>query len=221
MADAPKDRDVIATAAQVDNPSYQDNLKVRRDPDGSMWIVDAQGRKVMSGVPANQRALGISTTSDGLVVNTVVRITQANYLALVAKDPDTLYLINEGGIYLGTTQMGGSGGPALNGVTFTANGLSQLLYLTANGIPLLPGKAISTSYTSNTAIQSDGTTAASAGWSTGELQAADFGLCPLGVEHLAIVVLIVADDKIRIGGEMRRNFGDQRQRFRHLASAQQ
>ena len=64
MADAPKDRDVIATAAQVDNPSYQDNLKVRRDPDGSMWIVDAQGRKVMSGVPADQKALG-ATISDG------------------------------------------------------------------------------------------------------------------------------------------------------------
>jgi len=68
MADAPKDRDVIATAAQVDNPSYQDNLKVRRDPDGSMWIVDAQGRKVMSGVPADQKALG-ATISDGGVRN--------------------------------------------------------------------------------------------------------------------------------------------------------
>lgn len=68
MADAPKDRDVLATVAQVDNPSYQDNLKVRRDPDGSLWIVDAQGRKVMSGVPADQRALGISTSSDGGMV---------------------------------------------------------------------------------------------------------------------------------------------------------
>ena len=123
-----------------------------------------------------QLVLGITTTSSGLLVNAVVRITQASYLALVAKDPDTLYLIDEGGIYLGTTQMGGSGGPALNGVTFTANGLSQLLYLTANGNPLLPGKAISTSYTSNTAIQSDGTTAASAGWSTGEMQAAVGGM---------------------------------------------
>ena len=66
MADAPKDRDVLATVAQVDNPSYQDNLKVRRDPDGSMWIVDAQGRKVMSGVPADQKALG-ATISDGRV----------------------------------------------------------------------------------------------------------------------------------------------------------
>ena len=65
MADAPKDRDVIATAAQVDNPSYQDNVKVRRDPDGSMWIVDAQGRKVMSGVPADQKALGITMNSSG------------------------------------------------------------------------------------------------------------------------------------------------------------
>ena len=64
MADAPKDRDVLATVAQVDNPSYQDNLKVRRDPDGSLWIVDAQGRKVMSGVPADQKALG-ATISDG------------------------------------------------------------------------------------------------------------------------------------------------------------
>ena len=64
MTDAPKDRDVLATVAQVDNPSYQDNLKVRRDPDGSMWIVDAQGRKVMSGVPADQKALG-ATISDG------------------------------------------------------------------------------------------------------------------------------------------------------------
>ena len=69
MADAPKDRDVIATAAQVDNPSYQDNLKVRRDPDGSMWIVDAQGRKVMSGVPADQKALGVTISSGGVVFN--------------------------------------------------------------------------------------------------------------------------------------------------------
>ena len=67
MADAPKDRDVIATAAQVDNPSYQDNLKVRRDPDGSVWIVDASGNKVMSGVPANQKALGATTSSSGVV----------------------------------------------------------------------------------------------------------------------------------------------------------
>ena len=50
MADAPKDRDVIATSAQVDNPSYQDNLKVRRDPDGSLWVVDAQGRKTQARV---------------------------------------------------------------------------------------------------------------------------------------------------------------------------
>ena len=67
MADAPKDRDVIATAAQVDNPSYQDNLKVRKDSDGSLWIVDAQGRKVMSGVPADQRALGATTSVQGVV----------------------------------------------------------------------------------------------------------------------------------------------------------
>ena len=65
MTDAQKDRDVLATVAQVDNPSYQDNLKVRRDPDGSMWIVDAQGRKVMSGVSADQKALGFTTSPDG------------------------------------------------------------------------------------------------------------------------------------------------------------
>ena len=65
MADAPNDRDVIATAAQVDNPSYQDNLKVRRDPDGSVWIVDSSGNKVMSGVPANQKALGATISSRG------------------------------------------------------------------------------------------------------------------------------------------------------------
>ena len=70
MADAPKDRDVIATAAQVDNPSYQDNLKVRRDPDGSMWIVDAQGRKVMSGVPADQKALGATISDGGVGIQT-------------------------------------------------------------------------------------------------------------------------------------------------------
>ena len=40
--------DVIATAAQVDNLSYQDNLKVRRDPDGPCGSWTLGGRKVMS-----------------------------------------------------------------------------------------------------------------------------------------------------------------------------
>lgn len=66
MADAPKDRDVIQTAAQVDNPSYQDNLKVRRDPDGSLWVSDAQGNKVGSLVPASQKAIGATTSDQGL-----------------------------------------------------------------------------------------------------------------------------------------------------------
>lgn len=156
------------TSTEVKNRILKSHELLRAIDTGALYIGGKDGKP--------QALIASSTSSSGGVINSVTRLSQAEYAALSPKDPDTLYIINEGSLYLGTTQLGGGGGGGANGVSFTANGLSQLLYLTANGSPLLPGKAISTSYTSNTAIQPDGTSAASAGWSTGELQAVQGGM---------------------------------------------
>ena len=87
--------------------------------------------KALGQDPEKSNVLTVATSSSGKVVKTVVRCTQSEYDLLATKDPETLYVIEEGLLYRGTVQIGGSGG----GGSYTP-GMPAVIVPAATGVAL-------------------------------------------------------------------------------------